>query len=82
MKTHEMILSVLKQMENNDERKEFLNSIVNDKNISKDDLRKIACKTFIESNFVDNYFKVTFEEIVKLRLKNLSQFFNRNSKKK
>lgn len=81
MKTHDMILSVLKQMENNIERKEFLNSILNDKNIPKDDLRKIACKTFIESNFVDNYFKVSFEEVVKFRLKKLRQFFLKKSKK-
>lgn len=69
MKTFNMILSVLKQMDNNKERKDFLNSIVSDKNIPKDDLRRITCKTFIESNFVDSYFKPSFKEIIKINFK-------------
>lgn len=68
-------------MNNNEERKEFLKSIVTDKNIPKDDLRKITCQTFIESNFVDSYFKLSLIEIVKLRSRNLSNFFRKNIKK-
>lgn len=82
MKTFNSILSILKQMENNEERTDFLNLIVNDKNIPRDDLRKITCKTFIENNFVENYFKLSFVEIVKLRVKKLYQFFSKKLKKK
>lgn len=57
MKTFNNVLSVLKQMKDNEQRKDFLKSVVSDKNISRDDLRRITCQTFIESNFVDNYFK-------------------------
>lgn len=77
-----MILSVLKQMNDNEERKDFLNSIVSDKNISGDDMRKITCKNILESNFVDNYFKPSFKEIVKSRLKIFPKIFKNKSKKK
>jgi hypothetical protein len=69
MKTFNIILSALKQMENNKERKDFLNSIVSDQKIHRDDLRKITCKIFIESNFVDSYFKPSFKEIIKINFK-------------
>ncbi|MGC5746831.1 hypothetical protein [Chryseobacterium sp. NFX27] len=82
MKTFNIILSVLKQMKDNQERKDFLKSVVSDKNISRDDLRRITCQTFIESNFVDNYFKPSFKEIVKSRLKILPKFFKNKLKKK
>lgn len=82
MKTFNMILSVLKQMKDNEERKDFLKSIVSDKNISRDDLRKITCQTFIESNFVENYFKPSFKEIVKSRLKIFPLIFKNKLKKK
>lgn len=47
METFNMTLSVLKQMKSNEERKEFLKSIVKDQNTPKDDLRKITCQTSI-----------------------------------
>lgn len=72
MKTFNLILSVLKQMDNNKERKEFLKSVVSDKNIPRDDLRRITCQTFIESNFVDSYFKPSIKEIIKNYFKKLN----------
>lgn len=82
MKTFNNVLSVLKQMKDNEQRKDFLKSVVSDKNISRDDLRRITCQTFIESNFVDNYFKPSFKEIVKSRLKIFPKFFKNKSKNK
>lgn len=82
MKTFNMILSDLKQMKDNEERKSFLQSIVSDKNISRDDLRKITCQTFIESNFIDNYFKPSFKEIAKSRLNIFLSIFKNKSKNK
>lgn len=75
MKTYNIILDELKKMDNNEERKEFLNAIVLNENIPTNDLRRIACQMFIESNFVERYFKPGFKETLKFRLVYFIQTF-------
>lgn len=75
MKTYNIILDELKKMGSNEERREFLNAIVLNENIPRNDLRRIAYQIFIESNFVERYFTPGFKETLRFRLLYFIQTF-------
>jgi hypothetical protein len=65
MKTFDKIKSTLDNLETNIERKKYLKSIQNDPNIGRHDLRRIVCNTMEETNFIESYYKVEFENNLK-----------------
>lgn len=75
MKTFDKIKFTLDNLENNIERKKYLKSIQNDPNIGRHDLRRIVCNTMEETNFIESYYKIEFDDILKIIFKKISSFF-------
>jgi len=79
MKTFDKIKFTLDNLENNIERKKYLKSIQNDPNIGRHDLRRIVCNTMEETNFIESYYKIEFDDILKIIFKKISSFFRKFS---
>lgn len=77
MKTFDKIKSTLDNLETNIERKKYLKSIQNDPNIGRHDLRRIVCNTMEETNFVESYYKVEFENNLKTIIIKIIAFFEK-----
>lgn len=61
---HELIKQ-LDSLPNNTARKEFLNSIQRNPELSRHHLRRLACNILVQDNFVDKYYSEKFSEILK-----------------
>ena len=79
MKTFDKIKSTLDNLETNIERKNYLKSIQNDPNIGRHDLRRIVCNTMEETNFIESYYKVEFENNLKIMIKKVTAFLRKFS---
>ncbi|REC40922.1 MULTISPECIES: hypothetical protein [Chryseobacterium] len=77
MKTFDKIKSTLDNLETNIERKKYLKSIQNDPNIGRHDLRRIVCNTMEETNFIESYYKVEFENNLKTIIIKIIAFFEK-----
>ncbi|KQM62818.1 hypothetical protein ASE55_00030 [Chryseobacterium sp. Leaf201] len=61
---HELIKQ-LDSLPNNTARKDFLNSIQRDPELSRHHLRRLACNILVQDNFVEKYYRVSFSEMLK-----------------
>jgi len=62
---HELIKQ-LDSLPNNTARKDFLNSIQRDSELSRHHLRRLACNILVQENFVDKYYRENFSEMLKI----------------
>lgn len=69
---------LIKQLDflpNNTARKEFLNSIQRNPELSRHYLRRLACNILVQENFVDKYYREDIsEKLKKLFSKTISIF--------
>lgn len=82
MDTFDRIKSVLDQLDNNQQRNNYLDSIRKNPNIGRHDLSRIICNTMEETNFIESYYKVTIENNLKSRIKKIVSFFKNFSIKR
>lgn len=69
------LIKQLDSLPNNTARKEFLNSIQRNPELSKHHLRRLACNLLVQENFVDKYYRENFiETLEKLFSKTISIF--------
>ncbi|KPH11853.1 hypothetical protein AMQ68_21090 [Chryseobacterium sp. ERMR1:04] len=73
---HELIKQ-LDSLPNNTVRKDFLNSIQRDPELSRHHLRRLACNILVQENFVEKYYKKSLSEILKKFFSKQFQFFKR-----
>lgn len=59
------LIKQLDSLSNNTARKEFLNSIQRNPELSKHHLRRLACNILVQENFVDKYYRENFSEMLK-----------------
>lgn len=61
----DLLIEELDKLPGNNKRKNYLERIIRDPNVDRHDLKRIACITLIEGNFIENYYKVTlFQQII------------------
>ena len=77
MKILKEIINDLESLPNNPERKKYLISVITDPNVPRGDLRRFVCREILESDFLQNVFRPTFLEIVKMKIHNLKNFLKR-----
>jgi hypothetical protein len=75
------LIKELDALSSNKERKEYINAILRNPNISRDSLKRIACIALIEDNFIDKYYKYDFIDFIKKRVSKTLNFFMRFLKK-
>lgn len=75
MSTLDHLLKILENKNDNLERRNYLNSIVNDKTLAEDNLKKIASEILLEGKFLDIYFRMSFIEIIKIRWSKFIKIF-------
>lgn len=69
------LIKQLDSLPNNTVRKEFLNSIQRNPELSRHHLRRLACNILVQENFVDKYYRENFIEMLeKLFSKTISIF--------
>jgi hypothetical protein len=69
------LIKQLDSLPNNTARKEFLNSIQRNPELSRHHLRRLACNILVQENFVEKYYKENFSETLeKLFSKTISIF--------
>ena len=69
------LIKQLDSLPNNTARKEFLNSIQRNSELSRHHLRRLACNILVQENFVDKYYRENFiEALEKLFSKTVSIF--------
>jgi len=69
------LIKQLDSLPNNTARKEFLNSIQRNPELSRHHLRRLACNILVQENFVDKYYRENFiERLEKLFSKTISIF--------
>ncbi|KMQ60782.1 hypothetical protein ACM40_13675 [Chryseobacterium sp. BLS98] len=69
------LIKQLDSLPNNTVRKEFLNSIQRNPELSRHHLRRLACNILVQENFVDKYYRENFiETLEKLFSKTISIF--------
>lgn len=69
------LIKQLDSLPNNTARKEFLNSIQRNPELSRHHLRRLACNILVQENFVDKYYRENFiETLEKLFSKTVSIF--------
>lgn len=69
------LIKQLDSLPNNTVRKEFLNSIQRNPELSRHHLRRLACNILVQENFVDKYYRENFSETLeKLFSKTISIF--------
>lgn len=73
------ILNVLDNLPNNSERNKYLESIRKNPNIGRHDLVRISCNILIQSNFVENYYRISFTKFLKLEVQKIIKFFRKFS---
>ncbi|PVV56298.1 hypothetical protein DD829_11445 [Chryseobacterium sp. HMWF035] len=56
------LIKQLDSLPNNTARKEFLNSIQSNPELSRHHLRRLACNILVQENFVDKYYRENFSE--------------------
>lgn len=61
---HELIKQ-LDSLPNNKTRKDFLNSIQRDPELSRHHLKRLACNILVQDNFIEKYYKDSFSEMFK-----------------
>lgn len=61
---HELIKQ-LDSLPNNKTRKDFLNSIQRDPELPRHHVKRLACNILVQDNFIEKYYKVSFNEILK-----------------
>lgn len=59
------LIKQLDSLPNNTARKEFLNSIQRNPELSRYHLRRLACNILVQENFVDKYYRENFSEMLK-----------------
>ncbi len=59
------LIKQLDSLPNNTARKEFLNSIQRNPELSRHHLRRLACNILVQENFVDKYYRENFSEMLK-----------------
>lgn len=59
------LIKQLDSLSNNTARKEFLNSIQRNPELSRHHLRRLACNILVQENFVDKYYRENFIEMLK-----------------
>lgn len=59
------LIKQLDSLSNNTVRKEFLNSIQRNPELSRHHLRRLACNILVQENFVDKYYRENFIEMLK-----------------
>lgn len=79
----DFLIKELDKLPGNNERKNYLERIIQDPNIGRHDLKRIACITLIEGNFIENYYKVTlFQQIINnLKKRYNGKYFFNNMRK-
>lgn len=69
------LIKQLDSLPNNTARKEFLNSIQRNPELSRHHLQRLACNILVQENFVDKYYRENFSETFeKLFSKTISIF--------
>jgi hypothetical protein len=69
------LIKQLDSLPNNTARKEFLNSIQRNPELSRHHLRRLACNILVQENFVEKYYRENFSETLeKLFSKTISIF--------
>lgn len=69
------LIKQLDSLPNNTARKEFLNSIQRNPELSRHHLRRLACNILVQENFVEKYYRENFiEALEKLFSKTVSIF--------
>lgn len=81
MNTFNRLKNILDEMPNNSERKNYIQSIRTNPLIGRHDLLRIACNIIHDENFIDSYYKPSFEYSAKKRIKKVTQFFSKFLKK-
>lgn len=69
------LIKQLDSLPNNTARKEFLNSIQRNPELSRHHLRRLACNILVHENFVDKYYRENFGEMLKKLFSKQFQFF-------
>lgn len=69
------LIKHLDSLPNNTDRKEFLNSIQRNPELSRHHLRRLACNILVQENFVDKYYRENFSEMLKKLFSKQFQFF-------
>lgn len=59
------LIKQLDSLPNDTARKEFLNSIQRNPELSRHHLRRLACNILVQENFVDKYYRENFSEMLK-----------------
>jgi len=59
------LIKQLDSLPNNTTRKEFLNSIQRNPELSRHHLRRLACNILVQENFIDKYYRENFGEMLK-----------------
>lgn len=59
------LIKQLDSLPNNTARKEFLNFIQRNPELSRHHLRRLACNILVQENFVDKYYRENFSEMLK-----------------
>lgn len=71
------LIKHLDSLPNNTARKEFLNSIQRNPELSKHHLRRLACNILVQESFVDKYYRENFGEMLKKLLSKTISIFQR-----
>ncbi len=71
------LIKQLDSLPNNTARKEFLNSIQRNPELSRHHLRRLACNILVQDNFVDKYYRENFSEMLKKLFSKTISIFRR-----
>ncbi|SIT08771.1 hypothetical protein SAMN05421786_10590 [Chryseobacterium ureilyticum] len=69
------LIKHLDSLPNNTARKEFLNSIQRNPELSRHHLRRIACNILVQENFVDKYYRENFSKMLKKLFSKICSIF-------
>lgn len=81
MNTFNLLKNTLDSMSNNEERKNYIESVRQNPLIGRHDLLRIACNIVYDENFIDSYYKDSFTDSVKNKVKKVVYFFTKFLKK-
>ncbi|MCD1118212.1 hypothetical protein [Chryseobacterium turcicum] len=75
------LIKQLDSLSNNTSRKEFLNSIQRNPELSRHHLRRLACNILVQENFVDKYYRENFGEMLKKLFSKIISIFKESLKR-
>ncbi|GEM_PF-4821774 len=74
---HELIKK-LDSLPNNTARKVFLNSIQRDPELPRHHPKRLACNILVQDNFVEKYYRINFNEMLKIIFSKVVSIFQKN----